>query len=149
MATARQIEVYFLHRDTCKGNGHAQKLFLHRAREGTLTAVAGYPNNTDYQEPGPRSIDNPATNSPGTALWVTWQPQLLRGGTQDAGDSAAARFWGGRSQVQFPAIDDLFNQIAIQDDDFMTDDQGFRYNIENPILSSDGAFWTAVLDRIR
>jgi hypothetical protein len=150
MATARQIEVYRLHKDVCLGNGHAQKFYLHRAPEGVLSAVAGFPNNTDYQEPGPRSIEGPATNGPsGTPLWATWQPMIMRGGSGDAGDSEASRFWAGRMTIQFPAIDDSFNVIAMQDDDYISDDQGFRYNIENPMLSSDGAFWTAILDRVR
>lgn len=149
MATTRQIEIYRLAKDVCLGNGHVQKTFLHRTTEGVLTAVSEFPGNTDYEEPGPRSSDNPVSPAGGTQVYATWQPLRMRGGTQDAGDTPAARFWSGKSEVQFPAIDDNFNQLTITDDDFITDDQGFRYNIENPILSPDGAFWIAILDKVR
>lgn len=143
---ARQIEVYRLHKDVCISNGHAQKTFLHRANEGTLIPVPGFPNNMEYQAPDPRMSDNPTT---GTLLWATWQPLRIRSGNQDAGDTPAARMWVSKSEVQFPAIDDNFVQIIIQDDDFISDDQGARYNIENPMLDPSGSFWTAVLDRVR
>jgi hypothetical protein len=103
----------------------------------------------EYQQPDPRQSDNPVVNTGGTLIWATWQPLRVRASSQDGGDTPAARMWVSKSEIQFPAIDDTWAQITVQDDDFITDDQGARYNIENPMLSPDGAFWTAVLDRVR
>lgn len=103
----------------------------------------------EYVAPDARTIDNPVTNPGGTLIWATWQPVRVRGGSGDAGDTEAARMWAGRAEVQFPAIDDNFNQLVVLDDDFITDDQGSRFNIENPLLSPDNSFWSAVLDRVR
>src|ERR1700687_2616219 len=141
-ATARQIEIYYLHRDVCTDNGHPQVSFLHRKSEGVLTPVPGFPNNMDYSEPGARSIDSPTQTS--VALWATWEPLQLRGATQDAGDTESGKMWQMRSKFQCPAIDDNFATVVMQDEDYISDPQGNRFRLENPVLSPDGAFWTAI-----
>lgn len=128
-------------------NGHPQTSFLHRKSEGVLTPVPGFPNNMDYSQPGPRSTDNPTQT--GIPIWATWEPLQLRGATQDAGDTEADKFWQMRSKFQCPAIDDNFNLLLIQDEDFVSDPQGNRLRLENPVLAPDGAFWTAMATVMR
>lgn len=142
MATERQIESYELHRDACISNGIPQTMFYHRQKEGTLTPVGPQGLNTRYTQPGPRSTDNPT--DAGVAVWATWDGLNLRGIGQDGGDTAAARMWMERFLVQWAAIDDSYNPMNVQDDDFMVNTNGVRFKLENPALSPDGSYWKAV-----
>lgn len=141
-ATARQIEVYELHKEACIANGHPQTAFYHRLPEGTLTPVGPGGINKSYTFPDPRVTDNPKNAA--IMLWVTWEGLQLRGYSQDGGDTMSSRMWNQRFLAQFPAIDDNYNEFTIFDDDFFVNAQNVRFKMENPVLSADGSFWTAV-----
>lgn len=147
IATARQIESYRLHRDCCIGNGHPQAAIYHRQPEGTEQAKGPQGLNTEYTFPNPRSTDSPM--DPAVLVWATWDGLNLRGVAQDGGDTISSRMWMERFLVQFPAIDDNFNQVVVQDDDLITDPSGVKFKLENPVLSADGSFWKAVTQVFR
>ena len=140
--TARQVEIWRLHKDTCLGNGFGQTQFLHRHREGNLVSQPGFPNNTVYTTPDPRTQDNPNMDA-ALNVWMTWGPVRLKGGVDGGpgGDSRASKAWLFRNRGQCPAIDDNGNLIALHDDDFGIDPQGFRFRVENPGLTPDGSTW--------
>src|SRR6185369_6282763 len=142
MATTRQIEIYNLHKECCIANGHPQAAIYHRHPEGVKTPVGPQGLNTRYQEPDPRSTDNPMDAA--QLVWATWDGLNLRGIAQDGGDNLSSRMWMERFLVQFPAIDDNYNPVVVQDDDFITDPTGVRFKLENPVLSADGSYWKAV-----
>jgi hypothetical protein len=139
MATPRQIDVFLLHKAVCTANGHLQPNFLHRRLEGTVIPVPGTTNQR-YTFPDPRTGDNPT--DVGVPLWITWQPRRIMGSSADAGDNASGMFWQMRDVGQCAAIDNNYNNIVMQDGDFVTDPQGHRFRIENPILSPDNSFWS-------
>lgn len=147
MATARQIEVYQLHKDACIANGHPQATIRHKRLEGTLTQIGPQGLNTLYTQPDPRVTDNPM--DAGVGVWATWEGLHLRGINQDSGDTEASRMWIQRFLVQFPYIDDNYNDIVVQDDDFIFDARGTRYKLENPVPAADNAWWTAIASAIR
>lgn len=146
-ATERQIEIYNLHKECCIGNGHPQASIYHRQKEGTESAVGPQNLNTEYVFPDPRSTDTPLDAA--VLVWATWDGLNLRGVAQDGGDTVSSRMWMERTLVQFPAIDDNFNPINVQDDDFITDPTGVRFKLENPVLSADGSYWKAVTMVVR
>jgi hypothetical protein len=142
LATARQIEIYKLHRECCIANGHPQAVFFHRHSEGTELPVGPQGLNTEYTFPDPRTTDHPMDAA--VNVWATWDGLNLRGVAQDGGDTTSGRMWMERTLVQFPAIDDSFNLVTVQDDDLILDPTGVRYKLENPVLSADGSYWKAV-----
>lgn len=146
-ATDRQIEIYQLHKECCIGNGHPQASLYHRLQEGSEVAVGPQGLNTEYTQPNPRSTDNPM--SAPVLIWATWDGLNLRGVAQDGGDTVSSRMWMERFLVQFPAIDDNYNLVVVQDDDFILDPSGVRFKLENPVLSADGSFWKAVTMVVR
>ena len=147
MATVRQKEIYQLHKDACIANGHPQVQIRHRQKEGTLTQVGPQGLNTRYTQPDPRVADNPMNAA--VNVWATWEGLHLRGINQDSGDTTASRMWIQRFLVQFPYIDDNGNDVIVQDDDFIFDARGTRYKLENPFVSADNAWWTAISSAIR
>lgn len=147
--TARMVEIYRLHKDTCIINGIGQTSFFHRHPEGILSAVPGFPNNTDYQTPGPRTQDNPT--DPVVLIWMTWVPFRMKGGTDGSigGDARSSRAWLFRMHGQSPVIDDNGNQVLMTDEDFGLDPYGNKFRIENPALAPDGSAWAFEIVRFR
>ena len=148
--TNRMVEIMRLHRDTCIANGIPQAIVTNRKPEGTLASVPGFPNNTDYKAPDPRTAQMPLNT--GQAVWMTWGPVRLKGGVDGAigGDSRAMKGAMYRMRGQCPVIDDFGNQIIIKDDDVAADPLGSGLmRIENPSMTPDGAAWIFEIVRHR
>jgi hypothetical protein len=131
---------YNVAKNTCLQNRFGETQFFHRHSEGTLMPVPGNPSATRYNDPDPRTADNPMDAVVQT--WMTWIPRRIMGTATDSGDVKATRAWIFRFIGQVPAIDDNGNQINLQDEDFGIDPQNRRFRIENPMLSPDGCWWT-------
>lgn len=140
MATLAQVIAWTVARNTCLGNNFGQSQFYHRHKEGSIIPVPGNPNALHFQDPDPRTQDNPMDAA--VNVWMTWVPKRVLGTGFDGGDVKATHGWVFRFNGQVPAIDDGGNNITMQDDDFGVDPQGHRFRIENPVLSPDGCFWT-------
>jgi hypothetical protein len=147
MATQAQVLAYTLARNSCLQLGVGQSLFYHRRREGTITQVVGFPNNSMYDDADPRVGPGPTDTA--VSVWLAIEPVRVRNISSEGGDDKPMRGWLENLRAQIPAIADDGSVLSVQDEDFIQLPDGFLARIENPTMDSTDSLWQFQLVRQR
>ena len=142
--TAAQIDCLRLYADACRANGIQPALFRHRLPEGTVTANTNGPSpgaqrNKSFVQSTAYRPDDVTTED--AWVWAEWEPQELRVGVKDAGDSPVFGAWMQRGKGQMCALDTNGNPVNIADEDWLVMPGGSLFRLENPVISPDGCWW--------
>lgn len=135
--TTAQLRVNRMFRRACQANKIGTATLKHRTRNETQTTSA-----TGNVLTRTRSGNKTLETTTDFQVWVAWEPMRVRGGAADAGDNAAGRQWIGRQFGQVPSIDSSNNPISIADQDWLVAPDGMMFELENPVISADGSYYT-------
>lgn len=136
--TTAQLRVNRMFKRACQANKIKPCTLKHRSRLESVTTNAPTGNVMAKARSGSRTLETTTDFQ----VWVSWESMRVRGGAADAGDGAAGRQWIGRQYGQIPAIDTTANPISIHDQDWLIAPDGMIFEIENPVISADGSYYT-------
>ena len=143
MATIRQIVVYNYHKQVCGLLGIPQMTLRHRSLRGQLDV--GDPNTGNQIWSGQPAVADEVTTN--TLIWLIWRQRYPR--SDPADDLNIGRDILDWMIGQCPAIDDNQNTIVIADEDWLVDQTGVRWRLNNPMPSPDAGFWLFEMERQR